>query len=386
MNLDAIPAIDTHCHPFPPSQRAITGQMLRDAISVSLRGETPSDNESMLLSRMVIKGLARFLGCKPDWDSVMEARNARAEADVAEYHRGLFAEAGISAVLIDPGYPSEYISPADFATVMPCPVYEGYRVERFASNYGSATAFATEGFGSFVDFVDAFRETIDREAAKPDLRYLKSVIAYISGLAIRKVSEQEALAAWQEQPAHGDPAEKVLRDYLFWETALKAREHGLPFQVHTGHTSHVNPWPNVNPILMTPLLNQPEMHDVPFVLVHGGYPFCTEAGYLTSVFPNVSLDLSLMIPWSSIGIARRIEETLESAPTSKVMYGSDGINVPELYWISALNTRKALGRVLDRLVGEEVLDEDEALEVGRDILYRNAERIYGISIQAGGTA
>jgi predicted TIM-barrel fold metal-dependent hydrolase len=218
------------------------------------------------------------------------------------------------------------------------------------------------------------------------LRFYKTVIAYMSGLAIRKVGEDEALAAWTARPAFRDPADKVLRDYLFWETALKAREHNLAFQVHTGHTSHINVWPNTNPILMTPLLNEPEMQDARFVLVHGGYPYCTEAGYLTSVYPKISLDLSLMIPWSSIGIARRIEETLESAPTSKIMYGSDGIEVPELYWISALNARKALGRVLDRLIEDGVLDDEEALDVGKDILYRNAERVYGISIEAGKTA
>jgi uncharacterized protein len=382
MNLDAIPAIDTHCHPFPPSQRAITGQALRDAISVSLRGETSTDNESMLLSRMVIKGLARFFDCTPDWETVMAARNARAEADIAGYHRDLFGAVGISAVLIDPGYPFEYISPEQFGSVLPCPVFEGYRIERFAPSRDPEATFDWEKHATFADFIGDFRETLDQEAAKPGLRFFKTVIAYLSGLAIRKVNEEEAQAAWKERPAFRDPADKVLRDYLFWQTALKAREHNLPFQVHTGHTSHINVWPNTNPILMTPLLNDPEMQDIRFVLVHGGYPYCTEAGYLTSVYPNIALDLSLMIPWSSIGIARRIEETLESAPTTKVMYGSDGIQVPELYWISALNARKALGRVFDRLIEDDVLDEDEALEVGRDILYRNAERVYGISIGA----
>jgi predicted TIM-barrel fold metal-dependent hydrolase len=148
--------------------------------------------------------------------------------------------------------------------------------------------------------------------------------------------------------------------------------------VHTGHTSHNQPWRNANPIEITPFLNTPRMDEVTFVLVHGGYPYNTEAGYICSVYPNVFLDLSLMIPWSSIGVARRIEETLEFAPTSKVMYGSDGIMVPELFWISALNARQALGKVLDGLIADDVLDAGEAGDIARDVLHRTAERVYRV--------
>jgi predicted TIM-barrel fold metal-dependent hydrolase len=192
-------------------------------------------------------------------------------------------------------------------------------------------------------------------------------------------TEAAAQAAWNERPGYREPGEKILRDFLFHQTALKALEHDVAFQVHTGHTSHDQPWANANPIEMTLFLNQPQMDQVRFVLVHGGYPFNTEAGYITSIYPQVFLDLSLMIPWSSIGVARRIEETLEFAPTSKVMYGSDGIMVPELFWISAHMARKALGKVLDGLMSDELLDVDEAKEVARDILYRTAERVYNVS-------
>jgi predicted TIM-barrel fold metal-dependent hydrolase len=129
---------------------------------------------------------------------------------------------------------------------------------------------------------------------------------------------------------------------------------------------------------MTLFLNQPQMDQVRFVLVHGGYPFNTEAGYIVSIYPHVFLDLSLMIPWSSIGVARRIEETLEFAPTSKVMYGSDGIMVPELFWMSAHMARKALGKVLGGLIDDEIVDTDEAEDIARDIFYRNAERVYSM--------
>jgi hypothetical protein len=381
MNLDALPVIDTHCHPFPPEQGAISAQELLNAVGVSLARPASPLNESMMLTRMVVKGLAKLLGCAPDLAAVLEARNAIAGPDPAAYNALLFNDAKIAAVLSDPGYPERFIPTGEFAAVLPCPAYEGYRIERF-TGWDDDSVFQAGKHASFADFVDEFRSILDREAARPEVIFFKSVIAYRTGLAINRVSLAEAKSAWESHPTKREAGDKVLRDFLFWETAMKAKEHQLPFQLHTGHTSDSNPWPNVNPILLTPILNEPEMLDVPLVLVHGGYPFCTEAGYITSVFENVSLDLSLMIPWSSIGIAQRIHETLEFAPTKKVMYGSDGIMGPELFWISALNTRKALGRVLSDLVAEDVLDSDEAMEIAGDIFYRNAERIYGISVAA----
>jgi len=377
MNLDGIPVIDTHAHPFPPAQGAIPWERLRDAIAVDLRAETTADNDSMLLTRMMLRRLGKLLGVAPTPAAVMEARNAVA-ADPAAWNRTLFDDAGIAAVLVDPGFPTPTIEAMDFAEVVPCPVYDGYRIERFAKGPSQEVPFAYDAYSSFADLVEAFRARLDEEAAKPEVVFYKSIIAYRTGLALTTPTEAEALAAWKERPEYRSPGEKLLRDVLFRETALKALEHDLAFQVHTGHTSHDQPWRNANPIEMTLFLNSPRMDEVRFVLVHGGYPFNTEAGYITSVYPNVFLDFSLMIPWSSIGIADRIWQTLESAPTSKLMYGSDGIMVPELFWISAHNARRALGTVLDRLVAEDIADEPEVEQIGHDILHRTAARVYGV--------
>ena len=381
MDLAQIPVIDTHAHPFPPTQGEVAWSHLRDAMAVDLRAETTDDNDTMLLVRMLVKKLAALLDVPADKDAVTAARNAIAK-DPLTYHKLLWDDAKIAAVLVDPGFPSQTIETADFATVIPSPVYEGYRIERFAKGPSQAVPFDYDAYDSFADLVEAFRAKLDEEAAKPEFTFYKSIIAYRTGLRLTNPSEADALVAWKERPSYRTPSEKLLRDFLFHETALKALEHDAAFQVHTGHTSHDQPWPNANPIEMTLFLNEPQMDEVRFVLVHGGYPFNTEAGYITSVYPNVFLDLSLMIPWSSIGIGQRILETLEAAPTSKIMYGSDGIMVPELFWISALNARKALGKVLDGLIDDEVIDNGEAEEIAKDVLYRTAQRVYGVNVIA----
>jgi predicted TIM-barrel fold metal-dependent hydrolase len=381
MNLHHIPVLDNHGHPFPPQQGEVAWGHFRDAAGEALRAPTSDDNDTTLLVRLLVKRMATVFGTSTDRDEVWAARNAAA-ADPVSYHRLLWNDANIAAMLIDPGFPVTLIEAEDFATVMPCPVYEGYRIERFAAGPSWEIPFDYGAYPSFADFVEAFNARLDAEAAKTDFRFYKSIVAYRTGLKLTLPNEAAALAAWNERPGYREPGEKILRDFLFHQTALKALEHDVAFQVHTGHTSHDQPWANANPIEMTLFLNQPQMDQVRFVLVHGGYPFNTEAGYITSIYPHVFLDLSLMIPWSSIGVARRIEETLEFAPTSKIMYGSDGIMVPELFWISAHIARKALGKVLDRIIDEEIVDAGEAEEIARDILHRTAERVYNVRLAA----
>jgi uncharacterized protein len=132
--------------------------------------------------------------------------------------------------------------------------------------------------------------------------------------------------------------------------------------------------------LLTPVLNSGVVNGTTLVLVHGGYPFCTEAGYLTSVYPDVYLDLSMIIPWASIGIASRILQVFEAAPTAKVMYASDGISVPELHWIGAIIARRALGAALDQMIAAQFLTGPEAEETAHDVFYRTAQRVYRLPI------
>ncbi len=384
LDLTGIPAIDSHCHPFEASTATMTPDLLRDSISVSLRGTTSPLNETMLLSRITIRALAAFLDCEPTYEAVVAARNAASASDYSAYIGHLYASQGIAGLLVDPGYPLTPLIEADqFGNLVTIPVWEGYRIERFFPSSGSFHGAAGDRPRQpFSEVLEAFRAELDQQARRPGFAFFKSIMAYRTGLSIRPVADAEAAAAWEAHTAYGDEPEKTIRDYLFRVTCAKCREYGVPFQLHTGHTSHVNVWPAVNPILLTPVLNEPEIGETSLVLVHGGYPFCTEAGYLTSVYPNVACDLSLMIPWASVGIARRIRETLEAAPVAKVLYGSDAIHLPEMNWLGALVGRRAIASVLGDLLAEEVLTPHEATEAAADILHRNAERIYNLQTRA----
>jgi hypothetical protein len=70
-------------------------------------------------------------------------------------------------------------------------------------------------------------------------------------------------------------------------------------------------------------------------------------------------------------------QALGVAPTSKLMHSSDGIGVPELHWMSAIDGRRVIGEALEELVayGEASLTEAEA--TGQGVLRANAARLYG---------
>ena len=59
------------------------------------------------------------------------------------------------------------------------------------------------------------------------------------------------------------------------------------------------------------------------VLLHAGYPFTREAGYLTAVYENVFLDFGEIFPFvSADGQRDTLRQVLELAPTNKIMWSS----------------------------------------------------------------
>ena len=325
----------------------------------------------------MVHELSRLFECEATFESVISARNTAAEGSYSTYIARLFDDANIETLLVDHGFPADPELPFEpFAALLPRRPIQGYRIERF---FPASSFHGDSDPRDFGDLLAEFEAQLDSVVQNEGCRFYKSVMAYRTGLAIKAVDFETAQDAWANHRRYGDAAEKVIRDFLFVVTATKAREHGIPFQLHTGHTSHVNTWPNTNPILLTPILNAGGLEDVHLVLVHGGYPYCTEGGYLTSVFPNLYLDLSLMIPWASAGIPTRILQTLESAPIKKVMYGSDGIICPEMHWLSAILGRRSLAKVLEDLIRSGFLTANEAEDAAHDVLHRNARNLYGIT-------
>ncbi len=114
------------------------------------------------------------------------------------------------------------------------------------------------------------------------------------------------------------------------------------------------------------------------VLLHMAYPYTREAAFMTAVWPQVHLDLSLALPFLGPGALFPLLEILSLAPLSKLMYGSDVSGLPELFALAAEWARATLGEALGWLVERDGLDERAAAAAGRAILSDNARALYGL--------
>jgi len=226
-----------------------------------------------------------------------------------------------------------------------------------------------------------------RDAVK-DKRFvgLKSIIAYRTGLRIRRVDRMEAqedferIALGRAEMAWFGPKVKKLRDFLFVKGMELSIELNVPMQVHTGVGDYDIVLDQCDPGLLYDLLKDDELRHATVVLVHSGYPNNPNAAYMTSVLPNVFLDFSLTVPFLNPIDHHRVMEILQVAPSSKIMYGSDGFNLPELIWLGAKVGKSALSKSLTASVKDGLLNENEAGRFAKQILFENANALYRLGI------
>ncbi|MEJ2147700.1 MAG: amidohydrolase family protein, partial [Acidobacteriota bacterium] len=119
---------------------------------------------------------------------------------------------------------------------------------------------------------------------------------------------------------------------------------------------------------------------VPFVLLHAGYPYTRQLSYLAGIYANVFMDISRAIPYLAADIPNLIRASLSLAPTNKVLFSTDAHSIPEIYWIAARWARWGIGMVLDEWHGQGIISANEAEEIARQMLHRNAEAVYGIEL------
>jgi uncharacterized protein len=208
----------------------------------------------------------------------------------------------------------------------------------------------------------------------------KSVIAYRTGLDVGDPVPEERERAFERWRADGfrETREdaKPVRDALLRRTLEVAKRNDRPVHVHCGGGDPDVVLAHARPQDLFPLLA--EHSNQPIVLIHTGWPWVEEAAYVSSILPHVYLDVSIVVPWSSLAIDQKLEVLLGAAPPAKVLYGSDEASEPEIIWLSAQVAREALGRVLGRAVDHGWLDEREARAIAEGVLSGNARRLHGI--------
>jgi hypothetical protein len=387
IDTSALTVVDVHCHPLVNQGQLSVDQftdlmsfpggsvkyMAQGGISVddALIDELQGVRRDVLYFRYMVHQLAKFFDCQPDLKSVVAERN-KAVRDYKGYVKRLFDACGLSTLVVDLGYPQPPVDRSQFLAEMPLEVVAIYRIEPLIVELLREDI----DWGEFRWRYDA---AISNAIEHDGYRGLKSIVAYRTGLDISPLSrspDQGLQALDAIRRGIGGQAMKKLRDHLLCRALELCLEYDVPMQIHTGMGDFEVNLMLCRPALLMDLLRFPTFRACRVLLVHSGYPYHAEAGYMANMLPRVYCDVSEGIPFAAHAARRIYAETLEMAPFSKVVYGSDAYIMPEINYVGAKLGKSALAQVLQDLVDGDMLSLEEAQQAAGLILAGNARRLY----------
>lgn len=389
INTSTLPVVDVHCHPFV-ARGALTAREFTDAVAFpggsvdfmadggvsvddALVAEIQQVRRDTVYFRYLVRQLAHFFGCEPVLEQVVAARN-EAVKDYQGHVKRLYDACGLTTLVADFGYPQPPVDLTQFRQDVGVEVVPVFRIEPLIAHLLKSEV-------GWAEFRRLFDEAVAQAIETEGYRGLKSIIAYRTGLDVSPLSrtpDQGLQALDAIRRGIGGQAMKKLRDHLLCRALELCMEYNVPMQIHTGMGDYEVNLVNCRPALLMDLLRFPVFRACRVLLVHTGYPYHAEAGYMANMLPRVYCDVSEGIPFAANAARRIYAEVLEMAPLSKVVYGSDGYTVPELNYVGAVLGKAALAQVLQDLVDADMLSPAEAQEAAGLILAGNARRLYGL--------
>ncbi len=373
LDLTGISVVDNHCHPVLLDQRMDSLQFRRCFTEAT----DPSFPEKHVANAVyylwLLRQMATFYGCERTEEDILAARN-KLDADTLLEH--LLRAANIDTLILDPAYPPgpECYAPERMGQLGHCRAAKMLRLETLMQRL----------IVEYDDF-DEVAERYSMEVSNARERgycALKSIVAYRTGLDIAEWHKDEAATSFAEarlaiRNEQLRIAHKPLLDYLLHIAFRHAAEQELPVQFHTGYGDSDTDMRLGNPLHLRDVLERSDYHSMPIVLLHESYPYCQLGAYLAAIYPHVYFDLSYTIPFvDKLEMLAFTRQALSVAPASKLMYSTDGINVPEMHWAGALRGRSVIGQVLNEMIDADEIDEEQAQHIAQQILRGTAYSVY----------
>eukprot|EP00667_Euglena_gracilis_P004000 EG_transcript_4015 len=366
--LGAVAIVDHHCHNLAPSA-------LHPCFTEA-QGPAAAFASSSLGVRRALKDAAELLGCEATEAAVEARRQELGPEAVAER---CFGAANIAALLLDDGF--------RIPNMLPTPQHERYvgsvrRVLRIEAVAEELLGQPAPGGGPWEleTFETAFVAQLSEPTTEVPVVAFKSVCCYRSGLEVSPTPSRNGAREGLQATLQVNPrrvAHKGLVDFLVVTALRVAMQRGLPLQLHTGFGDTDLDLRLANPLHLRSLLEHPDFRPCRLVLLHAAYPFCREAGFLATVYPQVYLDFGLAVPHLSVqGMREAVRQCLHLCPTEKLLYSSDAHSAPEAYYCAAKWGRRVLALELAAACDDGDLTEAEAIAVGTAVLQGNALRLY----------
>ncbi len=373
LDLSSIPVVDNHCHPVLLQQQM--GPLhfrsyFTEGADASLPEKHVPNNVYYL---WMLRQMATFYGCQNIEEDILAIRN---NLDADTLIERLFRAANIDTLILDPAFPLPGVcyTPERMDQLGHCRAVKMLRLETLMQRL-------------IVQYSD-FDELVERYSLElSDVRgsgycAFKSIVAYRVGLNVAEWSKDKAAASFAEARSAIRNGQlriihKPLIDYLLYIAFRFASEQKLPVQFHTGYGDSDTDMRLGNPLHLRDVLERSDYQNMQVVLLHESYPYSQLGAYLAAIYPHVYFDLSYTIPFvDKLEMLAFTKQALSIAPASKLMYSSDGINLPEMHWAGAIRGRSIIGQALSEMIEADEIDEEQAYSLAQLILHDTAYNVY----------
>jgi predicted TIM-barrel fold metal-dependent hydrolase len=215
---------------------------------------------------------------------------------------------------------------------------------------------------------------------------VKTTLAYDRDIHFREVSEADASRDFDRMTKGGEALPEGFRrlvqrpfrdleDHMFHTIVQLADSRRIPFQIHTGlHAGNGNVVANSDPTLLNNLFFL--YPRVKFDLFHISYPYQGELSVLAKLFPNVYVDFCWTHIVSPAVACRALHEMFEMVPVNKIFGFGGDYRYPELSYAHLVMARRNVARVLAEKTQDGFCSEDEAVAIGRMIMYDNPATLF----------
>ena len=383
-----IRAIDHHAHPVRPTSP----------------GERP-DDEFDALPVDNLEAQSDPVRQRPTSPDVVAARKLLFDGDKAaamrahqsDYASWVLDRLGIDIMLANrvamgPGLPSARFVWVPFADALMYPLNNDQLIhhpdhraffpleEKLLKRYYAESQVTTRP-ATLAGYLDTVvRPTLERHRAAGAVAE-KFEMAYLRSIDVGHPTRADADRVF----ATGAGDYKALQDYIFRFIASECGRLGLAVHIHVAHGG--GGYFNVagaNPLLLEPLLDDPTLRQVTFVMIHGGWPFTDEMTPLLTK-PNAYVDFSEQTAFNSArSVSGVLRKWIEYVP-EKVLFATDAYpQSKELGWeeagfIAATTGREALGMALTDMLRDNNITRDRAVELARMVLRDNARKLYKLN-------